>query len=317
MKARPRHVAEYAALRLIAGLVCLLPYRAALALGWLVAKIGFLASPAKIRRARARMRSVLGEDASEREIHRITWLAWRNLCFNGVDMLRAPRCNLNWIKKVTDHQEIEKLTAAREGGKNVILAVPHMGNWELAGIAMGLMGIPIVTIVREQKNRLVNAYLNRLRTRTGALGLDRDDPKLVRLVLRAIKNGHVLCILPDIRARTDALHVPFLGGEVTVAAGMALFARQSNVPILPAVVTRQGWARHKWEGFDLVRPDPSVAKAEDWQRMTEEVLAVFDREIRKHPEQYFWFNKKWILDPVAVGDGERPTNNNQHSAPNS
>jgi len=30
--------------------------------------------------------------------------------------------------------------------------------------------------------------------------------------------------------------------------------------------------------------------------MTREIMQVFDRAIRTHPDQYFWYNKRWVLD---------------------
>ena len=43
--------------------------------------------------------------------------------------------------------------------------------------------------------------------------------------------------------------------------------------------------------------DPEVGKAEDCVRMTQEVFDVAEKAIRETPEQWFWFNKRWILDP--------------------
>jgi lauroyl/myristoyl acyltransferase len=68
--------------------------------------------------------------------------------------------------------------------------------------------------------------------------------------------------------------------------------------VIPAVVRRVGWARHAWLAFDAVYPDPSRPKEEDWLRMTREVMAHFDRAVREAPDQYFWFNKRWVLDPL-------------------
>ena len=32
--------------------------------------------------------------------------------------------------------------------------------------------------------------------------------------------------------------------------------------------------------------------------MTVEAVGLFDAAIRKTPEQWFWYNKRWVLDPV-------------------
>ncbi len=296
MKYRPTHLIEYAIIRVTGAFLCLLPYRAALAIGWCLAKGGALCLPAKLRMAEDRIRQVLGPEVTDSEVRNIAWRAWRNLIFSAIEVLRSPRHNLAFVQKVTSHQDIKKLRTYLDAGQNAILAIPHMGSWELAGVSASLMGIPLLFIVREQKNPLTNAYLNRMRTGQGQQCIDRDDPSLIRSVLRKIKSGSVLAILPDIRARTDALHVRFLNEDTSVAAGMALFARQLKLPIIPACIVREGWARHRWIAFDAVTPDLSAWKTDDWQRMTQEVLDIFSQVVREYPDQYFWFNKKWILD---------------------
>jgi lauroyl/myristoyl acyltransferase len=125
-----------------------------------------------------------------------------------------------------------------------------------------------------------------------------NDSKVLKGVIRRIREGRVLAILPDVRNRTEALKINFLNGEANLGAGVALFARQCNCPIYPAVIRRVGWARHEAVVFDPIHPDPSLGKSEDWQRMIQLMMDIFTEEIGKTPEQYFWYNKRWVLDPV-------------------
>lgn len=298
-----RHRAEYGGLRALEGIFSALPYRAALLLAAALGAVGYGLARGRVKAARQRIREALG--VTEREARRIAWHAWRHLVFHGVDFLRARRVTLKWVRRVTDWKALETLQSLLRSGQSAVLAIPHMGSWELAGLSASLLGIPLLYITRQQKNPLTNGYLNRVRSRTGAMCLDRDDPGLVRAVLREIRRGRVLAILPDIRARTEALRITFLGREVSVAAGMGLFARQANAPILAACVLREGWARHRWKVLGIVRPDPARNKEDDWRRMTQEVFDLFSAEIRAHPEQYFWFNKKWIFDTAASARADR------------
>ena len=49
---------------------------------------------------------------------------------------------------------------------------------------------------------------------------------------------------------------------------------------------------------DPIVPDPEADKKEDIERMFKELLALFESIIREQPEQYFWYNKRWVLDPL-------------------
>jgi Kdo2-lipid IVA lauroyltransferase/acyltransferase len=293
MKHRPRHMAEYVMLRVVAGVATVLPHRAALAVGWVVAALGYvLMGPTRVRTKR-RIRQALG-DLPARQVNHIAWTSWRNLMFNGIEMMRASRVTLEWIKKVTDYTAIEQLLEQIKGGGGCVLAVPHMGNWELAALAAQLFGAQLMTIVRRQKNLLTDAYLSRLRAQTGVESIYRDA-KLFTSLARGLQQGKVLAILPDLHAKADFIPTPFLRHTANIPAGMAMFARRANVPVLPAYVTRMGWARHQWHYGELIRPDLSLDEQADRERITKHVISFFDTAIREHPEQYFWFNKRWVL----------------------
>ena len=294
------HVVEYALARTVSALVMVLPYRAALFVGWIVAALCYFVFRFRVAAAKRRLRQVFGDRFSEREIGRIAWLSWRNFAFCVIDMIRLPSITMTWLKVHLSGWEeaIEVLKTHSAGGKRGgVIACPHMGAWEMAGVALQVMQIPVFFLTGKQKNPLVDAYINRLRGRTGIDTVQRGS-LMIRGVLRRLKDGHYLAFLPDVRMATEGLRIKFLGGEANVPAGMALFARQAMVPIYPAIVTRVGWSDHTARLCEPIWPDENVDKVEDWRRMTQEVFDVIDRAIREQPEQWFWFNKRWILDPL-------------------
>lgn len=301
MRYRPKHIAEYAAMRAMGAVLGRLPYRAALGVGWVIAALSWVALRPRMREARRRLRSVFAEGAvpDERVLRRLTWRAWRNLVFSGVDALRIPYLTEGWMRRVVDASGVEALRALVQESGRAVLVVPHMGSWEVAGLATHFQGVNLFYIVRRQKNPLTDAYLNRLRTLRGMECIERDDKGLFRAVLRRLQEGKVLTILPDVRARDASLQVRFLGGTASVMKGAAFFARLAEAPILAACVLRDGWTRHRLKPLATVRPNPALDRDADVRRMTQEVFDEFDRAIREHPDQYFWFNKRWILEPFA------------------
>ena len=294
MKYRLSHILEYAALRAITGLLNALPYRVALVLGWTGAGLGYLILRKRMKRTNRRLGQVFGDRFSEKELNRIGWHAWRNLFFNGVEMIRTPSATPEFIKKVFDLHDFHILPESMKNGRGAVIAVPHMGNWELSGIAVHMLGIRLMAIARSQKNPLVNAYLNRMREYTGVEAVLKESKSFVS-VIRKLREGACLAILPDVRAKRDAVTVQYLGVQAQIPRGMALFAREAGVPIIPACPIRIGWARHTWKGFEPVWPNPELDKDTDIQRMTQQVMSCFDQAIREQPDQYFWFNSRWVL----------------------
>ena len=296
MKHPPKHIFEYAVLLVLSGLIRLLPLRMALALGWLIAAATHFIGRVHVERTRRRVRQVLGPDVPAKQIRHIAWIAWRNLCFNAIEGFRFSQLTPAKIRK----QPLARLEPAlkqilADSGNGFILATPHMGNWEIAGIAGDLMGLPLFVIVRKQKNQLINAYINRMR-RAFDLEVLHREAKMWKGVVDRLKQGKVLAVLPDIGVRARGVAVDYLNNKATIAHGTALFAQLANCPVYPIIVRRVGWTRHDAVLLDPVIPDPSADREADQQRIMQDIMSALSKEILKTPEQYFWHNKRWVLD---------------------
>jgi len=298
MKHRLKHIAEYVTLILLSGLIRILPLRAALALGWLFAAGTHFIGRVNVERTRERIRGVFGDRYSEKEVRHIAWIAWRNLCFNATEALRFTTLTLEKVRKqpLADMEpKLKKILAECENG--FILATPHMGNWEIAGITADLVGIPLFVIVRKQKNPLMDNYINKMR-RTFSMEVLHREARMWKSVVDRIKGGKVLAILPDIGVRAKGVAVDFLNGTATIAPGTAHFAQLADCPIHPIFVRRIGWTKHDAALLDPIIPDPALDKEKDQQRIMQEIMDTFTAEIAKTPEQYFWYNKRWVLNPA-------------------
>jgi KDO2-lipid IV(A) lauroyltransferase len=309
---RFKHRCEYAAVKGLAGLLRLLPYRAALGLGWGLARLVHATARGRRNEARRRFRAVFGNRYPEPEVRRRIWLSWRNFVFSTIEAVRGDGADPAWTAR-----HVSNLPGLRahvrtllDSGKGGIMATPHMGPWDTAGAVLRLLGAPMFSVAGVQKNPLVNTLINDLRSAAGVdiIPRDRNAP---RRILRRIREGGVLAILPDVRSRTEALAIPFLGGTANIPAGMATFARKLDVPIYPTFPRRRGWTRLDIRVTAPVHPNPALDKQADLQQMTQTMFERIEAAIRDEPEQWFWFNKRWILEPLET----RPTDNAGHAAP--
>ena len=71
MKHKPKHIVEYLQLRFAAGLVRILPLRAGLVIGWLIAAAAHFIGRVHVERTRKRVRQVLGPDAPDRQVRHV------------------------------------------------------------------------------------------------------------------------------------------------------------------------------------------------------------------------------------------------------
>ena len=297
MKYRPKHIVEYILLRGMLGAVNALSLRAALMLGWLVGVFFFYVLHFRTKKAVNRLEEVFGDRFLPRERRRIAWLSFRNICFNAVEAARFHKLTPEKMRRMPIFAAIDQVHRANKENGALIIATAHMGNWDLAGVASKLSDIPIFSIARRQKNPLTDELLNKMRNATG-MEVILNDSRVLQNVVRKLKSGGVLAILPDVRSQTEALSIDFLGDKANLGAGTALFAQMADCPVYPVVITRRGWTQHDAKVFAPVYPDKTIDRNEDRRRIMQTVVSHFNDEIFAHPEQYFWFNKRWVLDPV-------------------
>ncbi len=301
MANRPKHVAEYAALRVVHALVNVLPYRAALALGWAMAWLAFRVVHWRVAEAERRIRDVFGADMPRREVRRIARRAMQSFFFCVIDTLRVPRLTHAWIARHIEAPEIVRAKDVVASGSGAIIVTPHLGSWEMGGVAAQMMGLPIFYIVGKQRNPLTDAHANRMRGLTGIETIPRGGPAL-RKTVKYLKDGRVLAFMTDLRNRTPGVTARFLGHDANLVPGMGMFAKMAGVPIIPSIATRTGWTAHRIRFFPPIHPDPALDRDADVARMTQEVMKIFDQVILEAPDQYFWFNKRWVLDPLDPAD---------------
>ena len=297
-----KHRIEYAALLLASGLFRAMPHRVALGVAWGLARVTFHLARFRRRETLRRIESVFGQACSPQQRRRIAWLSLRNLAFNLVELMRANAFTPDWMARNIDNYApcMERLKQLVETHGGAVIALPHLGNWDLAGIAAHQAGIQIFSVAGVQHNTLVNDWINRRR----AIGLDiiPRGSSALRQVVSRLRQGHVFAILPDVRTRRPDLTIPFLGATANLGRGMARFARAAGVPVLPVTVRRVGWSRHRFDLLEPIFPDPALPVEEDVHRITARVMVQIETMIRADPGQWFWYNKRWVLQPLDPPD---------------
>ncbi|MCX7819045.1 MAG: lysophospholipid acyltransferase family protein [Kiritimatiellae bacterium] len=296
--ARPRHVAEYVALRGALMVAGVLPYGVALRLAAAAARILF---DFGWRRSEAmrRVAGVLGAGAAAEKIARE---GLRHFFWAVVDAVYAPRHSPEWVRRHFRVEGEDHLRRALAEGRGAVLAVPHLGSWEMAGMLGPLFGYRLVALVARQRNPLVDRHLVRWRARRGVTVVPRGGTA-TRRILRALAEGAVLAMPVDLRSPRPGVRAVFLGREANLAGGLAFFAELGHAPVLPCAVWRTSTFDHTVRIWPAVRPPSEGSRHERRRRLLQDVLDVLTPVILERPEQYFWYNRRWVLDPLpAAGD---------------
>ena len=296
MKSRLAVNLEYAALRAACALVNAVPYALATALARALGWTAFRVFGFKRARTLSRIRGVFPE-MGEREATAVAVQSLQNVLQTAVEMMRAPRLDRAWMDRhVADGAFYkDRLQALADEGRGVVVMVPHSGNWYMAAWSMAKYGLPLFAIAARQRNPKLNAWMNR---QYGDIEvLDRDCRDTLVRIKERLEAGRVFAILPDLRVRKRDVAAPFLGGVANVSRAGALFAVRAGAPVVVAQMRREG-DRHFFNHIATLRPDPDAAdrKAEA-ARLTREAMGLLDVAVRERPGDWYWFNKRWILEP--------------------
>ncbi|MCC5844176.1 MAG: lysophospholipid acyltransferase family protein [Verrucomicrobia bacterium] len=294
---RIRHRIEYGIFLLMRGLLRGLPFPAASRFSaFLACQFQETFGWRKATTAR-RITEVLPE-TTPAEQARIRKQAARNLGHNFCEILNADKLDDAWVHEhIDDAAGTAALEKARESGKGVLLVITHFGNWDLAGTIVCRRGTPMCFIARAQKNPLTYQALQTARQQSGGLVLDRDDPKLIRKLLPFLADNGVVAILIDIRARGAGETHTFLNRPCRLANGLGLLAAKSGAAVLPVALYRAPDGKHVWHPAPLrFFPDDAPNKKAAKADLLQSCLDDLSPHILTHPESYFWYNKRWVLE---------------------
>lgn len=214
-----------------------------------------------------------------------------------LEMLWAGGLDRRRLERAIDPKGFERLREHLGEGRGAIMSSGHFGNWELIGVAFGLLGIPCVSVARPLDDPDLDRLLSRYRTRTGSEVIPKRDA--LRGALRALRAGKAVAILMDQNTqRHEAVFVPYFGRAAATPPGAAHLHLRTGAPVLPTfAVPTDG--RYRLEVGDPVRVDPDAAREEAVYQITAAVTAEIERHVRACPEAWLWMHDRWRERPAA------------------
>ena len=187
--------------------------------------------------------------------------------------------------------------AVREAyaGPGAVVALPHSGNWDLAGAWACATGMPVTTVVEQLPPEEFAAFLA-FRERLGMQVLSHRDPDALSALIAAIHRRRVVCLLADRDLGQTGVSVTWRGQPITMPAGPALVARRTGAALLPAV------CQFSERGMSIVIGDKITPRPgrEGLVAMMQEVADFFAETIAKQPEDWY------MMQPFFV-DHDTPT----------
>ena len=172
-------------------------------------------------------------------------------------------------------------------------AVDSLGQTGNSAGSVALLDNALCLSLVNNRSRVHQRFLGRL----FVTGLHGSAKTLVE-IKEKLESGRAFAILPDLRVPQPDVEVNFLGGKANVSHAGAMFAVKCGAPIVVAVMRREN-GKHVFDHVGTLRPDPAAAdKKVEAARLTREAMKLLDERIKAHPEHWYWYNKRWLLQPV-------------------
>jgi lauroyl/myristoyl acyltransferase len=178
-----------------------------------------------------------------------------------------------------------------------VVALPHSGNWDLAGAWACVTGMPVTTVAEQLPNPEFADFVA-FRERLGMQVLSHRDPDVLSTLCQAIPQQRVICLLADRDLAGTGVPVSWRGQPITMPAGPAIVARRTGATLLPAVCqyTDRGMAIIIG---DRIAPRPG---REGLVAMMQEVADFFADTIAKQPADWHMMQPFFLPQQIPYED---------------
>lgn len=208
------------------------------------------------------------------------------------EMFRLSERDLPTLEERFESDGYEHLVAAVADGSGAVLAVPHLGNWDLAGAWLASRGHRVTVVAETLEPPELFEWFVQQRRSLGMEVVALGPDSLVE-VLRAVKNGGVVCLVSDRDITGDGMPVDFFGARTTMPGGPAMLALRAGVPLLSAGVSFLPEGRGKAHFGCPLTTERMGRLRDDVQRVTQELAHRFEDLIAAAPEQWLIMQPVW------------------------
>jgi len=174
----------------------------------------------------------------------------------------------------------EHVEAAQAQGRGVIFLTPHLGCFEISA-TYAAQRLPITVLYRPPKMAWLEPLMRSGREH-GKVNLARTDLGGVRLLIKALKRGEAIGLLPDqVPGKGEGEWSKFFGRPVYTMTLVRRLAESTGAALIMAYAERlphgAGYVIHL-SPLELVPDQPA----------TGQINAALEKLVRTCPAQYLW-----------------------------
>ena len=203
-------------------------------------------------------------------------------------------------KRFSEHiwvQGLDHLISAHARKKGVLVLTGHMGNWELVTALAYVTGLPSTVVYRRLKfeplEKLIKHYRESIGINLFQLHNAFDG------VSKALARGDLVGLLMDQNTgHSRGVFVDFFGIKACSNPGLAKLALSTGAPVVPVFSYRTQ------DQFVIeIQPELPLIRTGNLEKdiiaNTQEQNWIIEKMVKRFPEQWFWFHRRWKTRPLS------------------
>ncbi len=295
-----RETVGYLAYRVFDAVIGLLPEPVMRRTGEALGTLAFYLARRRRRLVQRHLRRVLGDDAALKSTARRMFASYGRY-WAEVFWVRARH-----KQQFLDHGDLigmERIEAAVAAGRGIVLALPHLGNWDAAGAKAEQIGIPVLAVAERLPNRRIVEWFVKVRNQMGIeVVLTGNGSRITRELVARLEAGGTVALVADRDLSGRGVEVEYFGEKTTIPAGPVALAERTGAALFPVGAYFKEGRGHRF----VVHPPlqiPDAPTREERVALGAQLCATaFEEIIRVAPHQWHLFVPNWPSDREGVAE---------------
>ncbi|WP_101528238.1 phosphatidylinositol mannoside acyltransferase [Mycobacterium simiae] len=210
------------------------------------------------------------------------------------EAFRLPSMDHRVLARRVDEtfQGADVLDAALAEGRGAVLALPHSGNWDMAGVWLAQTRGTFTTVAERLKPESLYRRFIAYRESLGfeVLPLSGGERPPFEVLCERLRANRAVCLMAERDLTRTGVQVDFFGEPTRMPAGPAKLAIETGAALLPA---------HCWNephGWRVWIQSPLDCSSGDVAAITQALADRFAVNIAAHPEDWHMLQPQWLAD---------------------
>ncbi|MFD4503070.1 phosphatidylinositol mannoside acyltransferase [Streptomyces sp. NPDC058457] len=236
-------------------------------------------------------------DASPERLRELSRAGMRSYLRYWMESFRLPSWSEERIRTGFVPKDVHHLTDGLASDRGVILALPHLANWDLAGAWVTTeLKTPFTTVAERLRPETLYDRFVAYREGLGMEVLPHSGGTAFGTLARRLRDGGLVCLVADRDLSASGIEVGFFGDTARMPAGPALLAQQTGAILLPVTLWYDDTPVMKGRVHAPIEVPESGDKAAKTSVMTQALADAFATGIADHPEDWHMLQRLWLAD---------------------